>query len=261
MEPRRISACSCPIRTEPIEVIFRTISSAGFSKLDLWGGPPNYSNDPSRCDVERLKRSAAEHGLTIANLGTYPGKTLHENGLEPELAELRWAVDNAARLGARSIRVCPGTGEDPAIIPALLPFFREAAAYAGARGVYLRMENHRGSIASTPEHVMPLIREIGSPFLGILYDPANLMGCRVDYRAAYRQFRTHVVHVHVKDSRWVDGVYERTMLGQGDIDLAWLVESLESDGYAGDYALEYELERDVPVGESLCEWLSLFRAL
>jgi sugar phosphate isomerase/epimerase len=174
---------------------------------------------------------------------------------------MRRAIDQAAAVGARSIRVCPGHGEDPAMIEPLVPFFRASATYATARGVLLGIENHAGSLAGIPDLCMRLVRAVDHPQFGVLYEPANLMATRVDYQAAYQAFRGRVVHCHVKDSRWVEGRYECTMLGEGDVDLAWLVETLEADGYRGDYALEYEIERQVPIEEGLPAWLERFSRL
>ena len=257
MDRSRISACSYPIRVRPLDEIFGIIRDAGYLKVDLWGGPPHYTHDPP-CDVPALKARAAAYGLTIANLGTYPGRRFHEVGYEAEMAEMRRAIDNAAMLGCRSIRVCPGDGEDPSIVAELIPFFTKSASYAETRGVRLGMENHRGSIAADPLAVMPLVHAVDSAFFGILYEPANLMACRIDYRDAYHAFRGHIVHVHVKDSRWVGDRYERTMLGDGEVDIEWMVGALEADGYDGDYALEFEIEQTVPVHEGLPVWLDVF---
>jgi len=261
MELDRISACTYAVRNESLEHAFGLISRSGFRKVDLWGGPPNYANDPGACDVGGIARKAESLGLAVANLGTYPGRRFFEVGQEAELREMQWAIDNAVTLGSRSIRVSPGSGEDPSIVAALIPFFRESARYAAARGIYLGMENHQGSIAGNPEAVMPLVRAVGSPFFGILFEPANLMHCRVDAREAYGVFRGSVVHVHVKDSRWVDGRYERTMLGEGELDWGWLLGRLEEDGYRGDYALEYEIEDRFPIAQGLPVWLERFRKL
>lgn len=261
MELERISACTYPVRDRDLDYTFGLLARVGFTKADLWGGPPNYANDPTECDPAGLKAKAAQHGLRIANLGTYAGRRLLEVGLETELTEMRHAIDQADALGVRSIRVCPGQGEDPAIIPALVPFFRESAAYAAKKGVLLGMENHSGSLAGNPEHCMRLVRQVDDPHFGVLYEPANLMACRVDYQEAYRTFRGHVVHCHVKDSRWVQGRYECTMLGQGEVDLAWLVRTLEADRYRGDYALEYEIEKVVPIDLGLPKWLECFRQI
>lgn len=257
----RMSACTYAVRLESLDFTFQIIAAAGCRKVDLWGGLPNYSNDPAECDIPALKAKAAAYGLTIANLGTYPGRKIAEVGYAAEMLEMTRAIDHAAFLGARSIRVCPGHGEDPAIVEGLIPFFREAAAYARSKGVYLGMENHKGSIAGNPEAIMPLVRAVNSPYFGILYEPANLMACKVDYKEAYPLFKGWITHVHVKDSHWTEQGYERTMFGEGDIDWSWCVATLEADGYAGDYALEYEIEKVVPIAEGLPLWVQRFQAL
>jgi sugar phosphate isomerase/epimerase len=261
MDIERISACTYAVRTEPLDRSFGLVAAAGFRKVDLWGGPPNYANDPAQCDVAAITAKASGYGLRVANLGTYPGQKLFEIGHEAEMREMRWAIDNAVTLGARSIRVSPGAGEDPSIVPKLTPFFTESARYAAARRVYLGMENHAGSLAGNPEAIMGLVRAVGSPWFGILFEPANLMHGNVDYRGAYSMFLGSIVHIHVKDSRWIHGQYERTMLGEGQIDWAWLVRTLEADGYLGDYALEYEIEDIVPIAEGLPKWFEHFRGL
>ena len=261
MHINRISACTYAVREDTLDNAFSLVARSGFHKVDLWGGPPNYSNDPAVCDIPGIKAKAAANGLTIANLGTYPGQKLLERDDAAEMQEMKWAVDNAVALGARSIRVHPGTGEDTGIIPRLVPFFVEAARYAADNQVYLGMENHQGSIAGNPDAIMKLVRAVGSSWFGILYEPANLMHCRVDYRAAYKAFRGSIVHIHLKDSRWVGDTYERTMLGEGDVDCGWVVSTLEADGYRGDYALEFEIEDRVPIAEGLPKWLAYARGL
>lgn len=261
MHLNRISACNYPVRDRDLDSTFALIRQSGVTKIDLWGGLPNYSNDPEECDVAALKQKAKEHGLQIANLGTYPGGKLLDVGPEAELVEMQRAIDNAAFLGARSIRVSPGKGEDPAIIGELTPFFQHSAAYAEANGVFLGMENHGGSIAGNPDACLRLCSAVGSAHFGVLFEPANLMHCGVGYREAYQVFGAHVTHIHVKDSHVVDGKYERTMLGEGDIDYAWVVDAMERDGYAGDYALEFEIQDRVPIEEGLPKWLEYFRQL
>ncbi len=264
MERSRISACTYPVRDWPLDAAFRLFADAGFRKIDLWGGPPNYSIDPDECDPRALRDQAAEFGLTVANLSTYPGRDFlaEDSGARRHEKEtMRRTIDLARFLGARSIRVSPGRGEDPAIVERLVPLFREAADYAEEKEVYLGMENHKGSIAGRPEVCMDLVHQVGSPFFGVLYEPANLMQCGVDYRLAYETFRGAIVHVHIKDSRVRDGQYERTMLGRGDVDIPWIVSRLTADGYRGDFALEYEIRDKVPIDQGLPQWFRYFTAM
>jgi len=257
----RISACTYAVRTDPLDSTFGMLSRSGFRCVDLWGGLPNYSNDPGACDIAGIRKKAAAHGLRVANLGTYPGQKLLENGHDAEMQEMTWAIDNAVALGARSIRVHPGSGEDPGIIPSLVPFFTESARYAAGKRIFLGMENHAGSIAGNPDAVMKLVRAVNSPWFGILYEPANLMHGKVDYKAAYRAFKGSIVHIHLKDGRWVGGRYELTMLGEGDVDCAWVISTMEADGYTGHYALEFEIEGGIPIAEGLPKWFTYAKGL
>ena len=261
MDLNRLSACNYIVRDKDLDYTFKLIRDSGYVKVDLWGGLPNYSNDPDECDVAAVKAKAEQYGLTVANLGTYPGGKFFEVGLEAEFAEMKRAVDNAVFFGARSIRVSAGHGEDPAIIPDLVPFFQKSAAYAEQQGIFLGMENHKGGIAGDPDCCVKLSSAVGSKHFGVLYEPANLMQCGVDYKEAYKAFGDYVTHIHVKDSRVVDGEYERTMLGDGDIDYAWVVATLEADGYTGDYALEFEVPHLAPVEQGMPQWLAHFRQL
>ncbi len=260
MQQERMSACTYWVRERPLDETFALFSKAGFKKIDLWGGLPNFSLNPAECDVASLQTAAAAAGVRIANLGTYPGKKL----LSPDPAEakaetavMRRAIDIAAELGARSIRVCPAHGEDTSIVERLVPFFKESAAYAATKRVYLGMENHEGSIARFPTVCADLIDRVGSPWFGVLFEPCNLLACKEDYKEAYRILAGKVTHVHVKDGHWVDGRFERVALGKGDIDIPWLLEALARDGYKGDFALEYEMD-DPPIERGLPEWRRFF---
>lgn len=264
MDLDRVSTCNYPIRDKDLDYAFGLFAGMGFRKVDLWGGMPNFSLDPAECDVAVLRQKAEAYGIRIANLGTYPGRHFlseNEDEVEEEVTAMRRAIDIAVEVGARSIRVSPGTGEDPSIVPELIPFFEESAEYAEARGVYLGIENHKGSIAGDPGPCAELVQGVGSRHFGVLYEPANLMHGGVDYKEAYECFRGMVTHVHIKDSHWRDDEYSRTMLGEGDVDVKWIVDELAADGYEGDFALEYEIERTVPIEEGLPKWLATFRAL
>ena len=264
MDLDRISTCNYPIRDKDLDYALGLFTGIGFRKVDLWGGLPNFSLDPAECDVVALRQKAEAYGIRIANLGTYPGRCFlsdDEDEVAQEMAEMRRAIDIAVEVGARSIRVSPGKGEDPSIVPALVPLFQESAEYAEERGVYLGIENHKGSIAGDPELCAELVQEVDSRHFGVLFEPANLMHAGVDHKEAYERFRGMVTHVHIKDSHWCDDEYSRTMLGEGDVDLRWVVDELTVDGYAGDFALEYEIEKTVPIEEGLPKWLETFRAL
>ena len=264
MDEMRISACTYGLREHDAEYALGVLADAGLKKADLWGRMPHFSEDPAECDLDELLALSDRLGVQIANLGTYPGGEFTAASGEEraaELSKMRATIDAAVKLGARSIRVSPGHGEDPAIIDQVAPLMAESAAYAEQRGVYLGMENHRGSLAGNPEHSKQLCEAVANAHFGVLYEPSNLLAIEVDYREAFEVFSAHIVHIHVKDGRWTDEGYQRCHLGEGDVDCAWVIEAMEGIGYEGDYALEYEVAEIEPLETGLAKWFDYFRGL
>jgi len=264
MDLNRISSCTYPVRELDPAAAFRIMVEAGVPRVDLWGNMPHFSLVSVACHLDDLLAKADAEGAQIANLGSYPGRAFASDRPLVRAAEVKAleATLHAARaLGARSIRVIPGSGEDPAQIDRLAPCFAEGARTAEALGMTMGMENHAGSIAGSPADVKRLCDAVGSPSFGVLYEPANLMHGGVDYRQAFDIFHDHIVHVHVKDGRVGEQGFARTHLGEGDIDYRWVIDSLEGIGYQGDYALEYEICDLEPIETGLPRWVEYFRAL
>jgi len=264
VELDRISTCTYPLRERPAAEAMAVMAACGLRKVDLWGRPPHFSADPAEIDPAALEAAAEAAGVRIANLGSYPGADFASDSEEVRanaLDEMRATIDLAARFGARSIRVRPGTGEDPSIIDRLVPPFQQSAAYAQSRGIYLGMENHGGSLAGLPDACIELCEKVGSKHFGILFEPCNLLHAGVDYQAVFPRFAPWITHIHVKDGAVVDGKFARTHLGEGTIDYRWVVEHMEGIGYDGDYALEYEICDVEPIETGLPRWLDHFLKL
>lgn len=262
MDMNRISACTYPLREREVEYAFEVISGAGVNKVDLWGRMPHFSPDTTICDPAELQAKAGRFGVRIANLGTYPGdKFGSDNPTEQEasMAEMVATIERAAQLGARSIRVRPGDRDDPTLVERLVPWFQRSAEVAEGHGVYLGMENHEGSIAGNVDACVELCERVGSPFFGVLFEPCNLLHGGVNYREAFERFRNHIVHLHLKDGRWADGKFERTHLGEGQVDVGWVLDSMATIGYQGDIALEYEICDIEPVETGLKRWVEMIR--
>ncbi|MBC7255584.1 MAG: sugar phosphate isomerase/epimerase [Chloroflexi bacterium] len=260
MDMHRLSACTYPFRDRPWAEALEKIRRAGFTRVDLLGRAPHFSAD-AESDLEALWAFAQSLGLEIANLGTYVGRGFAGDAAaqRAEWEALCRVVDIAARWGVRSIRVVPGN-DDPACLPQIVPWFRKAAAYAQARGIYLGFETHGGGISGSLSHMRALVEGVASPHFGILYDPCNVMKGGVDYRAALWALRGHIAHVHLKDGAFGQEGFRLTMLGQGQIDVPWLAEMLDAWGYRGDLALEYELDAPPPE-EGLAQWYAFAERL
>jgi sugar phosphate isomerase/epimerase len=232
--------------------------------VDLWGGMPHFSIDESEYDVGKLIETASSYGLQIANIGTYCGRKFSSDSSEEvqqELRDTKKTIDIAQKLGARSIRIVPGSGERE-LLDKIVPPFKEAAEYAESKGVYMGFENHGGAISGDPAVCAELSEKVGSKHFGVLYEPCNLMHAGVDYKEAFAAFHQYITHLHIKDSApQADGKLRGTMLGDGVIDVTWVVENLDKAGYTGDFALEYEVSHIEPVETGLIKWFEYYRDL
>ena len=263
MDLERISCCTIPLRDKGSEYTFGVIAQAGYKKVDLLGRMPHFDpNDPTY-DFEAVMALAERYGLRIANIGSYCGGDFvsdDETARERALAETIAVIDAAALCGARSIRTRPGLPEDVAMIDRMVPYYQRAAEYAAQKGVYMGIENHGGPISGNPELLVELFEKVGSPHFGVLYEPCNLATAGADYKRAFHVMCDHIVHVHVKDTYLVDGKMRVVWLGTGAIDYRWVVANVESLGYEGEYALEYEVH-DEPPETGVGKWLDWFEKI
>ncbi len=264
MDISRVSSCTYPMRNQPLDDALRITAEAGFKKVDLWGGMPHFSIDASEYDVDELAALAVKHGIAIANLGTYCGRRFSSDSkdeIEQELRDTKRTIDIAHQLGVRSIRIVPGNGKLETI-DQIVPYFKECADYAGSQSVYLGFENHGGPISGNPEACAELSAKVGSEFFGVLYEPCNLMHAGTDYKEAFAIFHQHITHCHIKDGApGKDGKFQGTMLGEGIIDVKWVIKNLDEAGYTGDFALEYEVSNIEPVETGLRKWFEHYRQL
>ncbi|MBV7329381.1 sugar phosphate isomerase/epimerase [Chloroflexi bacterium TSY] len=265
MDLSRLSNCTFPLKDRPLNEALPIIAAAGYKRIDLLGRMPHFSLYVDECDPAAIQTLAKANGLEIANLGTYVGVGLAGTDRaeqEASLQEVKQTIDVAAIFGARSIRVFRPHSEidDPTKIDHITPWLQQAAAYGESKGIFLGFENHGGPLCGDPEHCRALCQKVGSPYFGVLYDPCNLMGAGTDYRSALETMKNHIAHVHFKDGA-VDGQgFQRTMLGEGDIDFGWIMQRLDEIGYDGHIALEYELLEPAPE-EGLRIWYETYQAL
>ncbi|MGE5623833.1 MAG: sugar phosphate isomerase/epimerase family protein [Methanocella sp.] len=208
-------------------------------------------------ELAEVKAAAAGEGLAI---GAY---AIGNDFVAPDAGErlrqvdyVKHGVDVAAELGTRILRVFSGNAREG------IPFatarewivagLAEAAAYAEGTGVVLALENH-GLFAGRSEQVAGILDEVASPALKATTDTANFLLVGEVPHVAVAALAGRAAHVHLKDFRKVDPDYEGpayqstggeryvgTVLGEGDVKLTAVLESLRQAGFAGVLSLEYE---------------------
>ncbi|BCH35624.1 xylose isomerase [Mesorhizobium sp. L-8-10] len=158
------------------------------------------------------------------------------------------SIDFAREVGAKYIiafsfsRSGAPAGSAPEGVTEMLA---EAAEATRAAGFELLVETEEGFWADTGARSAALIGRVGSPGLGINWDPANaLIEGDVPFPEGYAALKHLVRNVHFKDARrYPDGTWE--LLADGDVDWAGQIAALVTDGYDGAIAVEPHLSPSV----------------
>jgi sugar phosphate isomerase/epimerase len=218
--------------------------------------------------ADEVRRIMADAGVEISALGYYPNP-LSPVGGESELAvaHLRKVIQAAATLGLKTINTFIGRDWKLSVDdnwPRLLEIWRPLVRFAEEQGVRIGIENcpmlfsrdewpGGKNIATSPKIWRRLFEEIGSPALGLNYDPSHMIWQQMDYLQPLREFRERLFHVHAKDVRMdrrrLDDVgilahpaeYHTPKLpGMGDVNWGQFFSVLTDVGYRGPVCVEVE---------------------
>jgi len=218
-------------------------------------------NASARAYCQKLKRHAFRNGVALISL------SIHQDFVDPDPARRQDAInhtlkciDLAYELGVPSIRLNSGRwntiqsfddlmaarGEEP-----ILPGHTEEDGFrwctesieqclpaAERSGVVLALENHWG-LTRTPKGLLRLVRDIRSPWLGVLMDTGNFLEDPYD---KLEMIAPETVMVQAK-----------TYFGGGewytlDLDYPRIARILAQAGFSGYISLEFEGKEDPDTG-------------
>lgn len=221
-------------------------------------GPPGFLPP----DPEMMSKKLAGFGL--AAVGGFLVVVLHDPHHDP-LAEVDSFLDGCMAAGAEVAVLAAGTGGhgydsrpelDELNWKTLLHNLDRIDALAARRGVVATIHPHVGTMVETATDVQ---RVLTGCAIGLCVDTGHLMVGGTDPVALTRDNVERVAHVHLKDvdaglaQQVLDGSMTFTAavrtgmfrpLGQGDVDIASMVATLDAYGYPGWYVLEQDVRLD-----------------
>jgi sugar phosphate isomerase/epimerase len=230
--------------------------------------PAELLADPAERD--RLAALVNNRGLEISALSCH-GNPLHPRGEIAAAADrtYRDTVRLAAELGVATVITfsgCPGESEHslrpswvtcswPDDFPEtlawqweerVLPYWGEAAAFAGEHGVRVAIEPHPGFVVYNTASMLRL-RDAAGPTVGVNFDPSHLFWQGMDPPACARALGEAIIHVHAKDT----GFQQENLAVNG------VLEPIEG----GRHAERSWIFRSVGVGHPVTFWRELVCAL
>ena len=249
------------LRETPLERQLELTRSMGLELLEISianGGGDRLQHDASTADIDGVRRLFERYGVRTDCAVT--GNDFTGDDVATQLAGVRRAIEIAAALGARYLRVFAGFSSDSVMYGArlerMLAALRETVEFGGKNGVLPVVETHGGVTAngealvhfSSASTRIDLLREILKTGAALAYDPANLGAVGMnDPEGFFTTFRPHIRYIHLKDFRDIPGGLKPAACGDpGRLDWARLMPLLAD--FDGPAMIEYELPGDIEDG-------------
>ncbi len=216
------------------------------------------------------------HRVSLSGLGYYPNPLDPDPAVaEPAIAHLRNVIAAAPRLGLQTVTTFAGRDWRKTVDDnwqRFLEVWRPLVGLAEDHGVRIAIENcpmlftadewpGGKNLFTTPAIWRRAFAEIGSPALGLNYDPSHFVLQGMNPLSPLEPFRDRLFHLHMKDVRLdpraVDEVgrfdfpsrwHQPRIPGFGDIDCGRFLAEVRRVGYDGPICIEVE---DETFGKSL----------
>lgn len=227
--------------TEEHHPILAAIRKAGYDGVEL----PIFEGDPEH--FAALGRVVREHGLRCTAVTVVPDMARSCTSADPAvrvaaLAHLCWAIDCCAAAGGEVLAgpfhqpLGVFTGEPPtaAELASIAAVHRDAAAYAATKGIRLSIEplnRFECYVLNTVGQAAELVRAVGSPSYGLLYDTFHANIEEKDPVGAIAPALRRIVHVHISEN-------DRGTPGRGHVPWERTFAALKRGGYDGWLTIE-----------------------
>ena len=231
---------------------------AGVSHLDV-----TTFTDEQAGQVQEMVR---KYGVAISGLGYYP------NPLDPDaehrrtvISHLKKVISAGPRINVRQVNTFIGRDPSKALEdnwPLFMEVWKDLILHAEGQGVNIGIENcpmlfsrdewpGGKNLAVAPAVWQAMFDALGTPHLGLNFDPSHLVWQHIDYIRCVRDFGSRIYHFHAKDTRIdPDRLYALGILGLGwhtpklpglgDVDWGKLFSVLTDTGYQGAVCIEVE---------------------
>jgi sugar phosphate isomerase/epimerase len=209
---------------DKFDEVYRKVSEAGM-KVSCFGGAIANWARPITCDpnidIEDLKQAIPRmHKLNTPYIRvmSYP------NDPDNPLPESEWRKE-----AIRRMKVLAKIAEDG--------------------GIVMVHENCSGWGGQSAENSNILLEEVNSPALKVVFDTGNPVTYGQDPWDYYKTVYPHIVYVHIKDAKKVDGEDVYTYCGEGDGRVRDVLADLLAKGYAGGVSIEPHLAAVIHTGQ------------
>lgn len=213
--------------------------AAGYDAICMRASQVGVQSSPE--DIRTARRILDDHNLGVSMV-TGDFDIVYNNDRGPDcLRNIGPYLDLAEALGAPLLRMCLKQPED-------IEAAKQAAIQAADRGLTLVHQCHTLSLFETLDGIVDSLEQIDHPSFGLIFEAANLEGCRQDYGPdAVARLAPWIRNVYLQNQQinpegavtldtWCSGpiTFDITQIHEsGGIDFASVFQGLKEVGYDG----------------------------
>jgi D-psicose/D-tagatose/L-ribulose 3-epimerase len=221
--------------------LLRDIRATGFDGVEIpifEAKPDHYADLGALLDEIGLERTA------VAAMGDPSTNLISPDALEREagVAHLKWTIDCAAALGARTLSgplhstLGHFSGEGPSAEERqrAVEALRTVGSHAAEKGVTLGLEalnRFECYLVNTMDDLSSLVDAVGHPNIRAMYDTFHANIEEADPVGAFTRNLRNIVHVHISEN-------DRGVPGRGNIPWDETFAAIRSSGYDGWLTIE-----------------------
>lgn len=192
-------------------------------------------------EAKAVKAKLDAAGIKVSSIGSPIGKIGIDDDFEAHKELLKRVIKTAKILDTKFIRVFSffvPEGKAAEYKDKVLKQFKEMVDIAAENDVILLHENEKDIYGDVPERCLDIVNYVNNEHLGLVFDPANFIQCKVKTPEAFKMLKPYVKYMHIKDAL-ING--EVVPAGYGEGHLADILGELAKDGYVGFTSLEPHL--------------------
>ena len=223
----------------------------------VWDKPPQELTD---LDIDEMKRALDGTNIQIIGIASPFFKCDVDNMEERKahLEILKQCIKLAKEFDANLIRTFafwkPDNTEEH--WDEIISGYDEPVRIAAGEGIILGIENEHTTSLATAKLTEHFIREIDSPSVRAIWDPANeahAEGGETPYPDAYHRLKPLMIHAHLKDAGKdpETGKVESVPVGEGFIDWQGQLQAYIDNGYEGHLCLETHWRPTLKIDDDL----------
>lgn len=204
-----------------IQIQMDVLEQYGINQIDIRsiGGKP--ISEHSLHEAEEIKKKLEARHFRVTALGSVIGYIPISDDFEGQISLLKHTLDIAGILGTNRIRmfsfILP-SGDDPALYrDEVLARWRHFVSVAEDRGALLMHQNEPCTYGDTVGRCLDLMKSLDSPWVSLVFDPANFVLSGQSVKPAWEKLREYVSELNIKDADWSDHHIEPAGMGDGDL--------------------------------------------